>query len=99
MVLVAAPGIPARHQPAAALRDLIRSGEARRLRLAAGVRARTVAAALGISKSYFANIEAARRIPPPGSALEASYTRILRGLANHAQVSRELAAGERLRAG
>lgn len=79
----------------AALRDLIRSGEARRLRKDARIRATVMAAVLGISPAHLANIEAGRRIPPAGTALAASYARILRGLANHDEVSRELAREER----
>lgn len=53
-----------------------------------------MAAVLGISPAHLANIESGRRIPPPGTALAASYARILAGLANHDRVTRELAREE-----
>lgn len=78
---------------------MTRTGEARRLRKAAGISGKAMAAVLGISPGYLANIESGRRLPLAGSALAASYGRVLRGLANHEQVSRELAREERPRAG
>lgn len=56
-----------------------------------------MAAGLGITKGALANIEAGRRVP--GCPLSARYARVLRGLANHDEVSREPAVQEHLEAG
>lgn len=85
--------LPGRHQPAAALRDLTRTGEARRLREAAGISRGTMGAALGITRQAFWSVEAGRY--PPGRDLAVRYLRVLRGLANHDEVRRELAREER----
>ena len=82
-------GTPPRHQPAAALRDLIRAGEARRLREAAGISTATMGAGLGITRKAFWAVETGHFAAGP--ALAARYLRVLRALANHDEVSRELA--------
>lgn len=78
------------------LRDLIRSGEAGRLRQGAGISQETMAAGLGIARRSLGQIENGRAAP--GLALAASYMRVLRGLRNHEAVSRELAQ-QRMRTG
>lgn len=88
---------PGRQRPVLAVRDLIASGEAKRLRQAAGLSQAAMAAALDITREAFYRAENGRRRPGPGFA--ARYARVLAGLANHDQVSRELAAQEHLEAG
>lgn len=50
-----------------------------------------MAAGLGISRNVFTGLENGKW--PPGRDLAVRYLRVLRGLANHDQVSRELAGG------
>lgn len=53
----------------------------------------TMGAALGITRQAFWAVETG--YSRPGPALAARYLRVLRGLANHDEVRRELARGER----
>ena len=88
---------PGRYRPVLAVRDLARSGEAGRLRQNAGLSHAVMAAGLRTSRSLFTDLENGRR--QPGPRLAARYLRVLQGLRNHDEVSRELAAQERQLAG
>lgn len=68
---------------------LIRSGEAARLRVAAGISQRRMAAALGIKRETFSLLERNRQ--RPHLALAGRYARVLRGLANHEEGTRATA--------
>lgn len=71
------------------LSDLVRSGEARRLRRASGISYGAMAAGLGISTGQVWDLENGRYTPRPG--LGAKYVQVLRGLQHHDEVTRELA--------
>lgn len=79
--------------PSAVLRDLIRSGEAGRLREAAGISQVTMAAGLGIARKNFSAMENGRL--PQRYGIGPRYLRVLRGLARHEAVTAEMAATER----
>lgn len=67
--------------PSAVLRDLIRSGEAGRLREAAGISQTTMAKGLGIARKNLSAMENGRM--PQRYGIAGRYLRVLRGLANH----------------
>lgn len=90
----AAPGPPL---PYAALCALLSSGEARRLREAAGISRAVLAAALGVSEVTVGRQESGTW-RPRSLDLAGRYARILRGLASHDAVRRELAAARSLHA-
>jgi DNA-binding XRE family transcriptional regulator len=75
---------------------LVRSGEAGRLRQSAGISQETMAAGLGITRGFFSRVENGRQ--RPGRFLAFRYLRVLRGLARHEAVTRELAGGAQRRA-
>ncbi|HEV2452208.1 MAG TPA: helix-turn-helix transcriptional regulator [Streptosporangiaceae bacterium] len=79
--------------PASVLGDLIRSGEAGRLREAAGISQATMAGGLGIARMTLCRVE--NRQQRPGRFLAGRWLRVLRGLANHEAVTKELAAAWR----
>ena len=79
--------------PSSALRDLIRSGQAGRLRQSAGISQKTMAEGLGVARKNFSKIENGRY--PRNLAFAARYLRVLRGLARHEAVTREMAAQRR----
>jgi transcriptional regulator with XRE-family HTH domain len=85
---------PAPPNPSSALRDLMRSGEAGRLRSSAGISQATMAAGLGISRQRLSRLECGYG-SSPGLAFAGRWLRVLRGLANHEAVTRELAAQRR----
>jgi DNA-binding XRE family transcriptional regulator len=76
--------------PFAALRDLILSGEAGRLRQSAGISQATLAAGLGIARKNLSAMENGR-LPSRRYGIGLRYLRVLRGLANHEAVTRETA--------
>lgn len=69
------------NRPPAFLVTLVTTGEARRIRRAAGIRVTTMAAALGVAPNTMSEYEAGKRTPPTGR--DVSWLRILRGLAWH----------------
>jgi DNA-binding XRE family transcriptional regulator len=75
--------------PSSVLRDLIRSGEAGRLRQAAGISQVTMAAGLGIARANFSAMENGRM--PQRYGIGPRYLRVLRGLARHEAVTEEMA--------
>ena len=80
--------------PSAILRDLIRSGEAGRLRAHAGISQVTMAAGLGIDRARLSRFENGGRYPRDLD-FAARWLRVLRGLARHEAVTREIAASRR----
>jgi DNA-binding XRE family transcriptional regulator len=77
--------------PSAVLRDLIRSGEAGRLREAAGLSQATMAAGLGVSRKALSRIENGHIRTPRYLDFAGRYLRVLQGLARHEAVTEEMA--------
>lgn len=83
--------------PPASLADLIRSGEARRLRVESGLSQRTMARGLCVSPEMLCRMERGHRIAKePG--LAARYLRVLAGFQRHEAVTLEMRGEEEGRA-
>lgn len=67
------------------IRDLAASCDRRGLRVRAGIRQRTIAAALGTSQATISGLERSWRYPR--SELGRAYARVIAGLARHEQVT------------
>lgn len=74
------------NRPPEALQVLVKTGEARRLRKAAGISLKTMAAGIGVSQGVLSQSERGR-VSPAGVPARA-WLRVLRGLAWHEQAVR-----------
>jgi transcriptional regulator with XRE-family HTH domain len=74
------------NRPPDALRALVESGDARRLRQAAQISLATMATALGTSQGGMSLLE--RGLWQPSASRGRSWLRILQGLARHLEVPR-----------